>query len=301
MMGQKDVSEVPLETFIEFIHPDDRQRVRDSVSAVLKKIGPYETEYRLSSDGGSEIWVMDRGETTGPIDQNSGLANFATGMVLDITERKKNEQHQKLLINELNHRVKNTLATIQSMASQTLRTSPNLTEARIRFEARLMSLSKVHDVLTREKWESAPLADIVDRAIGPYRTKGADRFIVSGPDIGIAANIALAFAMTIHELCTNAVKYGALSNHKGKVRLVWSVSKSKKSKPLLKFRWSEKGGPAVVAPTTRGFGTKLIERSLASDLGGSVKISFAKTGVTCIITTKLDNTSEQFEASDPNK
>ena len=295
MMGQQDVSEVLLENFMEFVHPDDRLRVKESMFAVLGKIGPYEAEYRLTNDREAEIWVMDRGETTGPLDQNSGLAAFASGMVLDITERKKNEQHQALLMNELNHRVKNTLATVQSMASQTLRTSPNLTEAKLRFEARLMALSKVHDVLTREKWESAPFADIVERAIGPYRGTGTDRFTVSGPDIRISAGRALAFAMTLHELCTNAVKYGALSNDKGKVGIVWSMSTPKKSEPVFKFRWNEKGGPAVTPPTKRGFGTKLIERSLASDLGGTVNMTFAKTGVTCSIVTKLNDASTEFE------
>ncbi len=292
MMGRENVSEVPLETFMKFVHPDDRIRVSETVSAVLSKIGPYEAEYRLTRDDGAEIWVMDRGETTGPLDPNTGLAARTTGMVLDITERKRNEQQQALMMNELNHRVKNTLATVQSMASQTLRSSPSLSEARTRFEARLMSLSKVHDVLTREKWESAPFADVVDRAIVPYRGTNADRFTVSGPDVRISARLALAFAMTLHELCTNAVKYGALSNDKGMVLISWSVSGRKKTNPRLTFRWSEKGGPAVTPPTTRGFGTKLIERSLASDLGGTVKITFASKGVTCVIKTALDHIPE---------
>ena len=205
----------------------------------------------------------------------------------DISDRKRHEEHLKLMMNELNHRVKNTLATVQSMASQTLRSSPSLAEARVRFEARLMSLSKAHDVLTREMWDGAPLSDIVERAIMPYGGPKQDRFAVSGPALRISAQMALAFAMTIHELCTNAVKYGALSNDKGKVTIVWSVSGRKKSLPLLKFRWSEKGGPPVAPPTSRGFGTRLIERSLASDLGGSVKITFARTGVVCVITASL--------------
>ena len=210
----------------------------------------------------------------------------------DISDRKLHEEHLKLMMNELNHRVKNTLATVQSMASQTLRSSPSLAEAKSRFESRLMSLSKAHDVLTREKWDSAPLADIVDHAIMPYRGSRQDRFEVSGPDIRISAQMALAFAMTLHELCTNAVKYGALSKDKGKVTITWSVPGRKNAKPILKFRWSEKGGPPVTPPTSIGFGTKLIERSLASDLGGSVKITFARTGVTCAITASLDNLGE---------
>ena len=289
MMGRENVSEISLETFLEFVHPDDRRRVSDAVYAVISRIGPYEAEYRLTGDDGAEIWVMDRGEATGPLDQKTGLAARTSGMVLDISERKRNEQHQTLLMNELNHRVKNTLATVQSMASQTLRTSPSLSEAKTRFEARLLSLSKAHDVLTREKWDSAPLADIVERAIFPYRGSTRHQFVLGGPDIRVPPQMALAFSMTLHELCTNAVKYGALSKDTGSVEIVWSLSGRVKSKPVLKLRWREKGGPPVKPPATRGFGTKLIERSLASDLGGDVKMTFAKKGFTCLITTLLEN------------
>jgi two-component sensor histidine kinase len=218
-----------------------------------------------------------------------------SGLNFDITDRKRHEEHQALLMHELNHRVKNTLATIQSMASQTLRSSPNLAEAKTRFEARLMSLSKAHDVLTREKWESAPLADIVDFAILPYRGAKQHRFTVSGPDIRISAQMALAFAMALHELCTNAVKYGALSKDKGQVIIAWSVSGPTTPNPILKFCWREQGGPPVSQPSTRGFGTKLIERSLSSDLGDNVKITFAKTGVTCKITTSLGGNRVDYQ------
>ena len=295
LVGRDEVSEVSLESFLNFLHADDQVHTSQAFEAVTRKIGSYEMEYRMRLPNGGEIWMMDRGETFGPVDPETGFVSRAVGMVLDITERKKSENRQSLLMNELNHRVKNTLATVQSMASQTLRTSPNMAEAKVRFEARLMALSKVHDVLTREKWESAPFAEIVDRAIFPYRGSDADRFTAKGPSVRISSSLALTFAMTLHELCTNAVKYGALSNDKGKVEITWTVSTPKKLGPILKFRWSEKGGPTVKTPTTRGFGTKLIERSLASDLGGTVNMNFAKTGVTCIITTKVDHASEQLE------
>jgi PAS domain S-box-containing protein len=207
--------------------------------------------------------------------------------VQDITERKRHEEHQKMLMNELNHRVKNTLATVQSMAMQTLRNSPNLAEARERFEARLIALSKAHDVLTREKWEGAPLTDIVERAVAPYRGDDPGRFKIEGPALRVSPRAALALAMALHELCTNAVKYGALSNDKGKVTIAWSLMGGKAA-PKLKLRWSEKGGPKVTPPTRRGFGSRLIERGLASDLGGEVTMNFAKTGVTCTITAPLD-------------
>jgi PAS domain S-box-containing protein len=206
----------------------------------------------------------------------------------DITERKRHEERQKMLMHELNHRVKNTLSTVQSLAMQTLRNSLDLTEARERFEARLMALSKAHDVLTREKWEGAPLTDIVERAIAPYRGDKSDRFIVEGPGLRVSPRFALALAMALHELCTNAVKYGALSNDKGKVTIAWSIA-ARESNPELKMRWSEKGGPRVAPPSRRGFGSRMIERGLANDLRGEAKIDFAETGVICSIVAPLDS------------
>jgi two-component sensor histidine kinase len=171
------------------------------------------------------------------------------------------------------------------MAMQTLRNSPDLNEARLRFEARLLALSKAHDVLTREKWEGAPLTDIVERAVAPYRGEARKRFAIKGPMVRVSPQQALALAMTLHELCTNAVKYGALSNDRGRVMIDWAVSGRGKS--TLKLRWSEKGGSKVSPPARKGFGSRLIERGLASDLGGEIRIDFARTGVTCRIETPL--------------
>jgi PAS domain S-box-containing protein len=288
LVGRDDVKETSMESFLQFVHADDRLRVSARIDAIKTQIGPYELEYRIMLADGSDIWVMDRGEISATSDNSTLPAVRAVGIVLDITERKRNEQHQALMMNELNHRVKNTLATIQSMASQTMRSSPDLAQARTRFEARLLSLSKAHDVLTREKWESASLNEIVDRAIFPYSGQFQERFVVEGPAIRVPAQMALAFAMTLHELCTNAVKYGALSKDHGKVSITWKIAKSRSVQRTLIFRWVEKDGPVVAMPSAKGFGTKLIERNLASELGGKVKMSFAKTGLVCVITTTLN-------------
>lgn len=273
-------------------HPDEVETDEKRITDFFQEGSAYlRYEKRYLHKNGHVVWVR---VTVTPILDDRGSTRTTAALIEDITEHKRHEQHQALLMNELNHRVKNTLATIQSMASQTMRSSPSLAEAKTRFEARLMSLSKAHDVLTREKWESAPLADIVDRAIQPYRESRQDRFAVNGPDIRISAPMALAFSMTLHELCTNAVKYGALSQDKGKVTIAWSVLRRKNAGPLLKFRWSEKGGPPVAPPTSRGFGTKLIERGLANDLGGDVKINFARNGVSCVINAVLDTGEGAF-------
>jgi two-component sensor histidine kinase len=211
-----------------------------------------------------------------------------TGCNIDITEAKLAEQRRDLLINELNHRVKNTLATVQSIASQTLRNAGTTSEAREAIEARLIALSRAHDVLTRENWEGAWMGEVVAHAISPFKGERESRFEVRGPDIRLEPRTALALAMAFQELATNAVKYGALSNDSGKVRLSWRLDRSA-AVPRLFLRWSETGGPPVVAPTRQGFGSRLIERSLAQDLGGEVRIDFAPTGVICTVDAPLSS------------
>jgi two-component sensor histidine kinase len=200
----------------------------------------------------------------------------------DITERKRWEEHQQLLINELNHRVKNTLATVQSIASQTLRNTGTAAEAKEAIEGRLIALSRAHDVLTREHWEGADLYEIVEQAVAPYSNRSEDRLHLSGPRARVSPRMALALAMALQELATNAVKYGALSTATGAIRITWEVDGTAPAAGL-HLRWEETGGPPVQTPVRRGFGTRLIERSLAQDLNGDVRIEFAPTGVICTV------------------
>jgi two-component sensor histidine kinase len=186
-------------------------------------------------------------------------------------------EHQKLLIDELNHRVKNTLATVQSIATQTLRTADTTQDAKDALERRLLALSRAHDVLTRENWEGADLMDVVERALEPYQVHSENRLHITGPHVRLTPRMSLALAMALHELATNAVKYGALSNKSGIIDVSWAVQDGA-APPRLVLQWKEAGGPPVVAPRRRGFGSRLIERSLAQDLDGQVDIAFAPTG-----------------------
>jgi two-component sensor histidine kinase len=205
---------------------------------------------------------------------------------LDITERKRQQEHRELLLNELNHRVKNTLATVQSFAVQTLRTAPTIADGRQAFEARLIALSKGHDVLTRENWAGAGLHEVVAEALGAYVGDARHpRVGFDGPEIRLRPKTALAISMALHELATNAVKHGALSSQGGRVDLAWTVAGEP---PTLKFHWAESGGPAVVVPRRRGFGSRMIEQGLAQDLGGRVRLEFAPEGVICTIEAPLD-------------
>ena len=148
---------------------------------------------------------------------------------------------------------------------------------------RLLALSRAHDVLTRESWEGADLIEVVTRALEPYEAVNENRLHIAGPHVRLTPRMSLALAMALHELATNAVKYGALSNKLGIVDVSWTVQQSAGAQPRLSLRWTESGGPPVKAPSRRGFGSRLIERSLAQDPDGQVEIAFEPTGVVCTV------------------
>lgn len=192
-------------------------------------------------------------------------------MAIDRQDAENVVASQQLIINELTHRVKNTMATVQAIAVQALKRSNDPETARGTFESRLHSLATAHDLLTLSNWSGAGLREIVDQAIQPF---SPSRFDVTGPDVHIPPRHALAFAMAIHELATNAVKHGALSVAKGRVLLTWRVESGR-----LTFTWREEGGPKVKVPTRRGFGTQLLERAISHDLGGAAALLYAPEGV----------------------
>ncbi|CAN7363533.1 PAS domain-containing protein [Phenylobacterium sp. LjRoot225] len=240
-----------------------------------------EREYRIHLPDGSirdVISVSDH--SPGP----DGRPTRAVGVVDDVTERRRAEQRQLLLINELNHRVKNTLATVQSIAAQTLRSAPDLPSAREVFEARLVALAAAHDLLTAESWRGARLTDVAATAMAPFETMHRPQIIRSGPPVWLAAHRALALSLALHELATNAAKYGALSVPEGRVTIRWSVSGDE-----LRLLWIEEGGPPVATPTRAGFGTRLLQRSLAHELHGEVAFTFAPEGVRCEIRCEVED------------
>lgn len=204
--------------------------------------------------------------------------------------RRQNETRLKLLVDELNHRVKNTLATVQSIASQVLSGTAVSEGARDAIEARLIALSRSHDLLTRERWTAASLHEIAAQALEPFRRHGAgERFVLDGTDVRLPPKQALALGMAFHELATNAAKYGALSNDRGRVQLGWSVEGER-----LRLAWHEHGGPAVRPPSRKGFGSRLIERGLAHELDGRVRLDYAVDGVVCAIDMPLPQTEPQL-------
>ena len=204
----------------------------------------------------------------------------------DIREEKGNRERMHLLVNELNHRVKNTLATVQSIVRQSHKSHDVPPEVQVAVEARLMALARSHDLLTREAWDSAGLKDVVHDALAPFGiySERSGRFRIEGPNVRLSPNVALALALGLHELATNAVKYGALSNDTGSVHLIWD-----RQGGTLHLTWEERDGPLVAVPTRRGFGSRLIQRGLAQEVDGTVELAYPPEGVRCTMTLRLDS------------
>jgi PAS domain S-box-containing protein len=265
--------------------PGERERMKQVGREAFERGQRFfEAEFRYRRpDGGEPRFHLRAEMKLNPL----GFPYRVLGVLLDISERKRAEERQQLLVNELNHRVKNTLATVQSIASQTLRNAATPEDAQRGFESRLIALSRAHDVLTREKWEGASLYEVVAQALEPYSDRTEDRLHLSGPHVRLAPRtaLALALAMAVQELATNAVKYGALSNAGGEIAIAWTVEDG--APAMLHLRWEESGGPPVEPPARRGFGSRLIERSLAHELEGEVRLSFAPTGLVCTIDAPL--------------
>ncbi len=199
----------------------------------------------------------------------------------EIAERRRIEQHQRLLLAELNHRVRNTLAIVQSIAGQTLRHASSAEMFRRRFEERIMALSAAHALLTDTNWEGASVQVIADRVLGPYSADGNPRYdIEADGDVRVGPSAAVTLVMALHELATNAAKYGALSRVRGRLRLSWQVYEKPGIMRRLRVRWEETGGPKVKPPTRQGFGSRLI-RGLAAEAGGEAKLDYAETGLIC--------------------
>jgi PAS domain S-box-containing protein len=215
-----------------------------------------------------------------PLRDDQGKLLGAINMLVDITERKQAENRQKILVDELNHRVKNTLATVQSLAGQTARHAESLSDFMATFGARLLTLARAHDLLSRRHWEHAPLGSLAREVLLPLAEGANERIRVDGPSINLNPHAALSLAMVLNELTTNAAKYGALSSEKGELSLTWRLPDSADSEKL-EFVWRERNGPRVSPPVRRGFGTRLMERCIEGDLAGELDISFDPEGVVC--------------------
>lgn len=248
----------------------------------------YETELPWQSPGRRWAHIV-----YAPYQEQDDTISGWVASVTDINARKQAELRQKLLVAELNHRVKNTLATVQSIAHHTLTDAADI-DRREAFEARLIALARTHDTLTRSGWEGVPLRELVSRALGAFRAAGERDigFSLDGPDLQIQPKAALALAMAFHEMATNASKYGAWSIRSGQISVSWDLT-DQPQPHMLRLRWAETGGPPVRRPDRQGFGLTLIERDLSRELEGQVAIAFDPAGLVCTIDIPLPDGRRQ--------
>ncbi len=272
---------VTYDVYMANIHPDDRERVRAVTLAALDPAGSgaYRAEYRVVGPiDHVERWIAAAGRAR----FEGGRAVSLAGTARDVTVRKKAEEQSLLLADELQHRVKNTLAMVQAIVRQTLRAAATPAEAQAAIDPRLQALGRAHTMLTVGGWEGSDLRTAATVALESH-DDGSGRFRLSGPPAWLSAQAAMSLALVLNELATNAAKYGALSTAEGGVDLSWSVEPAPGTAGSAKLElvWREHGGPPVAEPLRRGFGSKLIERGLASAIGGTATLTFPRGGVVC--------------------
>jgi two-component sensor histidine kinase len=223
-------------------------------------------EALLSAENDSLRVLLEQAE----IDAKALLAQAG----IDAEEREAADKLQKLILGELHHRIKNTLATVSAIASQSFRTATSIEHGQQAMEGRLVALARAHDLLMQVSWSNASLTHTLSGATEPYDSHGARRFHFNGPDLRITSGAVIALAMTFNELCTNTIKFGALSTAAGHVEIAWTIDEANRR---LRLTWTERGGPPVSPPTRRSFGTRMME-SLGQQLSGQVRLTYDPSG-----------------------
>lgn len=289
MLGLPHANEImDHQDWLRILHPEDLDRVVQKWYDSVKTQGDYQDEYRILLPNGGLRWINSQGRVFFDIQKRPV---YFIGIFQDITEQKHAEEQQRFFLDELNHRVKNTLATVQSIASQTLRTTENPAQFKEAFEGRLLALSKTHNLLTRKSWREAELRDVAEQELAPYRKQGDTRVVLNGPNVKLPARYAINLGLVLHELVTNAAKYGALSTNTGRLEMNWTIVESEDRPDQLRIHWTESGGPPVAPPKRQGFGSRLIRRSIEGELGGYMVLNFAEGGVAYDISVPLAHTA----------
>jgi len=256
--------------------PGERDRMREVMMKALEAGERYaEVDFRLRWPDGSVRWLLIRAEIhLSP----QGEPTKVVGVLLDVTERKRAEERQNLLLHEIAHRVKNTLATVLALATLTARTATDVGSFRDKLIDRVQGMAKTHDILTGNNWEGAALRDVVANELGPYDDEAQRKVVLKGPPVDLTPRAAVALGMMMHELTTNAAKYGALSAPRGRIEVAWSLDEAGET-PRLDLTWEESGGPPARAPQGEGFGSTLIKRGLARELDAKVSFDFRPEGL----------------------
>jgi PAS domain S-box-containing protein len=271
------------------VHPDDLGRVEqlrsDAFHACRRE---YSVEYRIIRPGGEMRWVETRCFVTY---DSAGCPHRVVGVSIDITERKRVEEQQRKLVAELDHRAKNVLATVQAVATQTMQASSSMEHFVTALEGRIRSMGSTHELLSLRRWLGIPLADLVDRELAPYMTGSNTE--IGGPEVMLSAEAGQTMAMVLHELVTNAAKYGALSDPAGRVSIRWRLPPAGNASDRLVITWRETRGPLVVTPSKSGYGIDVVRSVIPYELGGTVDHVFAPEGVRCQMEIPLAELSDR--------
>lgn len=275
--GLEPTSEpVTFETTRSLRHPQDRDRVvRGFADALAAGANSFETEYRIIRPDGQLRWIFGRGRV---VRDGDGIPIRYSGIDIDITERKRQEDRLRLITHELRHRANNTLAVLQAMARQTLRASSNLEDFEKRFDGRIRALADANDLLVRGDWQGVEVGALVEAQLRPF-IEGAQghRVTMTGPRVVLPPKAVQTLGLALHELATNASKYGALSLVGGKIAIDWTINQGDEAR--LAITWHESRGPPVVPPDRSGFGRFVIESMVRSSLGANVTVDFEPEGL----------------------
>ena len=255
-------------------NPAEGRRFVEADTRVMDSGETEELEEILTGVDGSQTYLSSKS----PLRAQDGSIIGIFGISKNITERKNEERLREILLNELDHRVKNTLGLVQAMARQTFKHAGIDKAIWEAFEGRLISMSKAHGLLTRQSWVGADIAEIVAEGLIAHGGQQADCFAISGPSAWVDAQTALALAMAFHELGTNAIKYGALSDPEGRVAISWELD-TYGDVPMLDLYWRELGGPAVIEPTHKGFGSRLIQQAFAETASNVARVEYLPEGI----------------------
>ena len=266
------------EAWNAIFHPEDQELAWGKWLHSLATGEPYEIEYRLRHRSGDYRWVLGRAQ---PVRNPAGEIIRWYGSCTDIHKIKVAEEQRQLMLAEMNHRVKNTLAMVHAIVSQTLRQADNLKDAQISIQSRIGMMAQAHDRLIQSTWTETKIDEVVEAALVPHRS-GQGHFKVEGSDLPIGSKQALALTMALHELATNAAKYGALSIETGKIHIYWDII-NKDEDEIFEFNWVESEGPKVEQPTRRGFGSRMIEQALAGYFNGLAELSYKPEGLSFVL------------------
>ena len=279
------LAEILGQSFFSLISEHNEQKTVSAVHKRFEKRTGFTYELKCCRKDRSEFWAT---VFVNPVFNREGKIIHHFASFIDLTKHKEEQEHSKMLIAELNHRVKNTLSTVQSIIRQALRANAAPHEIMEMLKSRISALSRSHDLLSRENWKGAGIRDILDQTLEPFSIIGkrTDRIKITGANIRCPPKAALALAIVFNELATNAIKYGSLSNDDGTVHIDWELGSSSNGKHLALI-WQEFGGPKVKLPIHRGFGTRVIERGLTHELGGSSQIKFLPDGLLCKISIPM--------------